>query len=251
MTTAQTIADLERAVTAASAVAAVLPASEPVTVGAPRPGDPADPALAAFAGAVVADLDGPASATLGVLVAADLVAALAASPLGGLDLAAALQPSMDAVAEALGARSGAARQVDTAAVATEIGTPYVVVPLDGAGPVAALLVPEALLGADASPALPPASAMNAGTSAAAGNGRGIEMLHGVDMEVTVEIGRARMTVRELLDLAPGAVLELDRAAGSPADLLVNGRLIARGEVVVIDEDFGLRITEIVTDATAG
>ncbi|HYF73203.1 MAG TPA: flagellar motor switch protein FliN, partial [Nocardioides sp.] len=81
--------------------------------------------------------------------------------------------------------------------------------------------------------------------------RGIEMLHGVDMEVTVEIGRARLTVRELLDLAPGAVLELDRAAGSPADLLVNGRLIARGEVVVIDEDFGLRITEIVTDSAAG
>ena len=74
------------------------------------------------------------------------------------------------------------------------------------------------------------------------------MLHGVDMEVTVELGRTRMTVRELLALAPGAVLELDRAAGSPADLLVNGRLIARGEVVVVDEDFGLRVTEIVDDA---
>nr|WP_281374732.1 flagellar motor switch protein FliN [Nocardioides soli] len=76
------------------------------------------------------------------------------------------------------------------------------------------------------------------------------MLHGVDMEVTVEIGRTRMTVRDLLELTPGAVLELDRAAGSPADLLVNGRLIARGEVVVIDEDFGLRITEIAVDAAA-
>ena len=76
------------------------------------------------------------------------------------------------------------------------------------------------------------------------------MLHGVDMEVTVELGRTRMTVRDLLALAPGAVLELDRAAGSPADLLVNGRLIARGEVVVVDEDFGLRVTEIVDDAAA-
>ena len=74
------------------------------------------------------------------------------------------------------------------------------------------------------------------------------MLHGVDMEVTVELGRTRMTVRDLLALSPGAVLELDRAAGSPADLLVNGRLIARGEVVVVDEDFGLRITEIVDDS---
>ena len=75
--------------------------------------------------------------------------------------------------------------------------------------------------------------------------RGIEMLHGVEMEVTVELGRTRMPVRDLLALAPGAVIGLDRAAGSPADLLVNGRLIARGEVVVVDEDFGLRITEIV------
>ena len=80
--------------------------------------------------------------------------------------------------------------------------------------------------------------------------RGIEMLHGVDMEVTVELGRTRMTVRDLLALSPGNVLELDRAAGSPADLLVNGRLIARGEVVVVDEDFGLRVTEIVDESVA-
>jgi flagellar motor switch protein FliN/FliY len=54
-----------------------------------------------------------------------------------------------------------------------------------------------------------------------------------------------MSVRELLTLASGTVVELDRAAGAPADLLVNGRLIARGEVVVIDENFGIRITEII------
>ena len=65
------------------------------------------------------------------------------------------------------------------------------------------------------------------------------------MEVTVEIGRTRMTVQELLSLHPGEVVELDRAASAPADLLVNGTLIARGEVVVVDEDFGLRISEIV------
>ena len=77
------------------------------------------------------------------------------------------------------------------------------------------------------------------------------MLHGVDMEVTVELGRTTMTVRDLLALSPGEVLELDRAAGSPADLLVNGRLIARGEVVVVDEDFGLRVTEIIDESAAG
>jgi flagellar motor switch protein FliN/FliY len=65
------------------------------------------------------------------------------------------------------------------------------------------------------------------------------------MEVSAELGRTRMNVRDLLSLSPGVVVELDRAAGSPADLLVNGRLIARGEVVVIDENFGIRITEIV------
>jgi len=74
---------------------------------------------------------------------------------------------------------------------------------------------------------------------------GLELLHDVEMEVTAELGRTRMSVRDLLSLAPGAVIELDRLAGGPADLLVNGRLIARGEVVVIDENFGIRITEIV------
>ena len=54
-----------------------------------------------------------------------------------------------------------------------------------------------------------------------------------------------MSVRDLLALTPGAVIELDRAAGSPVDVLVNGTLIARGEVVVIDEEFGIRISEIV------
>ena len=78
----------------------------------------------------------------------------------------------------------------------------------------------------------------------------LDLLRHVAMEVTVEIGRTRMTVGELLSLHPGEVVELDRAASAPADLLVNGTLIARGEVVVVDEDFGLRISEIITDAAA-
>ena len=65
------------------------------------------------------------------------------------------------------------------------------------------------------------------------------------MTLTVELGRARLPVRQVLELTPGAVLELDRSAGAPADVMVNGRLIARGEVVVVDEDYGIRITEIV------
>lgn len=89
-----------------------------------------------------------------------------------------------------------------------------------------------------------------------GNGHGptrsLSILQDVEMGVTAELGRRRMTVRELLALTPGTVIELDRAAGSPVDLLVNGHLIARGEVVVIDEEFGIRISEIVrSDLTNG
>ncbi len=62
--------------------------------------------------------------------------------------------------------------------------------------------------------------------------------------MTVEIGRARMSVRDVLDLEPGAVIELDRSAGAPADVLLNGRLVAHGEVVVVDQDYAVRITQI-------
>ena len=80
----------------------------------------------------------------------------------------------------------------------------------------------------------------------AGNlGGPIELLHEVEMGVTVELGRTRMLVRDILELSPGSVIELDRAAGAPIDVLVNGTLIARGEVVVIDEEFGIRITEVI------
>lgn len=79
----------------------------------------------------------------------------------------------------------------------------------------------------------------------------LELLHNVEMAVTAELGRTRMTVRDLLSLMPGTVVELDSAAGSPVDLLVNGTLIARGEVVVVDEEFGVRITEIVSSGFEG
>jgi len=72
------------------------------------------------------------------------------------------------------------------------------------------------------------------------------------MELSVEIGRTGMTVGETLELRPGSIVTLDRLAGEPVDLLVNGTPIARGEVVVVDEQFGLRVTEIVEgDPTAG
>ena len=67
----------------------------------------------------------------------------------------------------------------------------------------------------------------------------------VPVELAVEVGRTTMTIRETLAIAPGSIISLDRMAGEPVDLLVNGRRIARGEVVAVDEEFGLRITEVV------
>ncbi len=78
----------------------------------------------------------------------------------------------------------------------------------------------------------------------------LTLLHDVEMNVTVELGRTTMPIRDLLALQPGMVVEIDRAAGAPIDVLVNGRLIACGEVVVIDEEFGIRITEIVATGAA-
>jgi flagellar motor switch protein FliN/FliY len=78
-------------------------------------------------------------------------------------------------------------------------------------------------------------------------GETIRRLNDVEMTVTAELGRARLTVRDILGMVPGKVVELDKIAGSPIDLLVNGKLVARGEVVVIDEEFGVRVTEIVGD----
>lgn len=69
-------------------------------------------------------------------------------------------------------------------------------------------------------------------------------INNVEMALTVEIGRTRMSVRDVLGLEPGAVIELDRSAGAPADVLLNGRLIAHGEVVVVDQDYAVRITKI-------
>jgi flagellar motor switch protein FliN len=84
-----------------------------------------------------------------------------------------------------------------------------------------------------------------GEGARPGTPPALERLHDVPVELAVEIGRTRMTVGAALALGPGSIVTLDRLAGEPVDLLVNGRPIARGEVVVIDEEFGLRITEVV------
>jgi len=72
----------------------------------------------------------------------------------------------------------------------------------------------------------------------------IEMLFDVPLQISAELGRTSLPIKEILQLAPGSVVELDKLAGEPVDLLVNGKLIAKGEVVVTDENFGVRIIEI-------
>jgi len=73
---------------------------------------------------------------------------------------------------------------------------------------------------------------------------GLELILDITMPITVELGRTRMLIRDILALGPGSVVELEKLAGEPVDLLVNDRAIAKGEVVVIDENFGVRLTQI-------
>src|SRR3954466_651942 len=75
-------------------------------------------------------------------------------------------------------------------------------------------------------------------------GGGLGRLFDVSVELSVEVGRTRMTLGQALALGPGSVVALSRSAREPVDLLVNGKQVARGEVVVIDDDFGLRITDV-------
>ena len=86
---------------------------------------------------------------------------------------------------------------------------------------------------------------NAEASAHAEGRSNIDFLLDVPLGVSVELGRTKIVIRDMLQLGPGSVLELDKMIGEPLDLLVNDKLIARGEVVVFDENFGIRITDII------
>jgi flagellar motor switch protein FliN len=76
--------------------------------------------------------------------------------------------------------------------------------------------------------------------------RNFDLLLDIPLEVTVELGRTRLALRELLALAAGSVVELGKLAGEPLDVLVNGKLVARGEAVMVNDKFGVRLTDIVS-----
>ncbi|HEX5678758.1 MAG TPA: flagellar motor switch protein FliN [Alcanivorax sp.] len=82
--------------------------------------------------------------------------------------------------------------------------------------------------------------------AGAGDARDLEMIMDIPVKLSVELGRTRITIKQLLELAQGSVVELDGLAGEPMDILINGYLIAQGEVVVVEDKYGIRITEIIT-----
>jgi flagellar motor switch protein FliN/FliY len=113
-----------------------------------------------------------------------------------------------------------------------------VVDFPGPGPAPAIELP-----ASVSPAYDELVSRAAAGSAADAD---LSLVFDLPVELAVEIGRTTMTIRETLAIAPGSLIQLNRLAGEPVDLLVNGHLIARGEVVAIDEEFGLRVTEILT-----
>jgi flagellar motor switch protein FliN/FliY len=93
----------------------------------------------------------------------------------------------------------------------------------------------------------PASFENfSGSQGVANSNQGFELILDIPVSLTVELGRTKISIRNLLQLAHGSVVELDGLAGEPMDVMVNGTLIAQGEVVVVNDKFGIRLTDIIT-----
>lgn len=196
-----------------------------------------------------AHVTGDATGTIVLAVNSDVATRLLAA-------SDALAGAVGAAADQLAADLGLTLEVEAAQLAEPERPSNIAAILDGGNLTALAGVTLALPAATAAPD-DPSELMDGGVAAqfepaafdqndwqpAAGSGA-LSLLGGVEMLVTAELGRTKMAMRELLGLTPGMVVEIDRAAGSPIDLLVNGRRIATGEVVVIDEEFGIRITEI-------
>ncbi|NJC21240.1 flagellar motor switch protein FliN/FliY [Arthrobacter pigmenti] len=228
MTTAP--ASTRREGAAADALASLLPTPRPVRA---VPAHGAQVPAAAAAAAVVVSFVGAHSAEMAIALADSSFLAHAAGTDSTLISAAdVLTPALEAAAGALG--DGVLGDAET-------------------GDATALLsAPDARLfqlndddGATRAWFAIRVRAQDHTRRSAASNAVGrLSRISNVEMAMTVEIGRTRMSVRDVLDLEPGGVIELDRSAGAPADVLLNGRLIAHGEVVVVDQDYAVRITQI-------
>lgn len=206
----------------------------------PQPLEPAEPLAAASAASLLpvggaafaATFSGTSHGTVLLVVDQEMAQSLQDSSIGALSLVDAARGVLEAAASTAGPVAlGTVTQTDPLEVLAQ-QPELVVFPLTSAGTVHAVI----------------ALSLSERVEARGGQRAAYDLLMDVEMDVTAELGRTRMTVRSLLDLEPGSIVELDRMAGSPVDLLVNGRLIARGEVVVVDEEFALRLTEIVASA---
>ncbi|MDH0739105.1 flagellar motor switch protein FliN [Achromobacter spanius] len=115
-------------------------------------------------------------------------------------------------------------------------------------PAAAAAAPAAAAPAAAAPAAQSASqsVFKPLAGATSGSGNDIDLIMDVPVQLTVELGRTRLTIKNLLQLGQGSVVELDGLAGEPMDIFVNGYLIAQGEVVVVEDKYGIRLTDIIT-----
>lgn len=107
--------------------------------------------------------------------------------------------------------------------------------------------------ADAAPDVQPATLSTLSSKAVTGQSRSdssagfsLDLILDVNVTLSIEVGRTRMSINDLLKLNQGAIIELDRMAGEPLDVLVNGTLVARGEIVVVKEKFGIMLTEVVS-----
>ena len=233
---ATTVSDLEvQAV--AGAAAAMVPSTVPLVAVPAAPGDRPDP----DAVAVVASFVGSPSAEL-VVVAEAVVAALTAAGVSErtpVALTDARRPALEAAAARLG--TGVLESARTDSAGSVLTDDSQLFALQAAGTTLGWFAVRVRGGR-----VPVAG----GASAVPTPRASMRVLYDVDMTLTAELGRARLPLRQVLELAPGTVLELDRAAGAPADVMINGRLIARGEVVVVDEEYGVRITEIVSGVEA-
>nr|WP_235609604.1 flagellar motor switch protein FliN [Azospira sp. I13] len=109
-------------------------------------------------------------------------------------------------------------------------------------------IAESETAAAPAPAAQPADIFQSFGGAEQQNGmmRELDMILDIPVQLTVELGRTKITIKNLLQLAHGSVVELDALAGEPMDVLVNGTLIAQGEVVVVNDKFGIRLTDIIT-----
>jgi len=184
--------------------------------------------------AVIATFVGDRSADLAIVVGDPATLADAAGS-DRVVLADVLRPALEAAAATIGTGLlGEIREGDAAGL---FGDPeaevYELTTHDGVIAWLAVRLREA----------PPVTPLDAGEI-----GERLGRINDVEMALTVEVGRTRMSVREVLSLTPGAVIELDRSVGAPADVLLNGRLIAQGEIVVVDQDFAVRITRILDGA---